>query len=227
MFILNQMELFLSKFNKKQAEAIQAYIASNVIREKDFRGIATVTGADVAYSEEIACAAFVTLRFPDLAVIEEAFVIADAVVPYRSGFLAFREGPSLVEAYARLKQKPELLVFDGHGIAHPRRAGLASHLGLLFDTPSIGCAKENLCGTFQAPAALRGSFSKIIDREECIGAAVRTQEKTDFVFVSIGHRIDLSSAIEYVLYLSKFRIPEPIRLAHILATEELERYLKG
>jgi deoxyribonuclease V len=220
------MELFPDKFTVKTARAIQAYVAAHVSAKKDFREISCITGVDVSYSDDIASVAFVTLRFPDFAETDRLCAITRADVPYRPGFFAFREGPPIVRAYGNLKQKPELLLFDGHGVAHPAGAGLASHLGLFLDTPSIGCAKSMLCGEYEPPPAIRGSFSKIRQDNETIGVALRTKDNHKPVFVSVGHRIDLATAVEFVLFSCRdHRVPEPIRLAHRLSGQCLKDYL--
>jgi deoxyinosine 3'endonuclease (endonuclease V) len=137
---------------------------------------------------------------------------------YRTGLLAFREGPAIMKAISRLPLRPDLMVFDGHGIAHPRRFGIACHIGLLTGIASIGCAKTRLIGNYQAPAADRGSFSVLADKGEIVGAVVRTRTNVAPVFVSIGHGIGLSDSIRHVLHCCrKYRLPETTRQADRLA----------
>ena len=220
------MELFPDKFSKRKAAGIQKHLAEKVITTKDFKEITTVTGADVAYANDLAAAAFVTLRLPDLSPVDRICVITRPGISYIPGYLAFREGPPLVDAYSHMATTPELIVFDGHGVSHPAGAGLATHMGIFFNTPSIGCAKEHLCGDYTEPPGRRGSFSRITIEGKPVGAAVRTREGVKPIFVSTGHRIDLETAIEYILFLTpSFRIPEPVRRAHMLAEKSLADYL--
>lgn len=222
------MELFPEKFSQKKAKSIQSYLARNVVKQKDFNELSSITGVDVSYADDVASVAFVTLRLLDFVELERLCVITKAGVSYKPGFLAFREGPPIIDAYGQLRQKPELFLFDGHGIAHPVRAGLATHMGIYFDTPAIGCAKEIFCGEYKPPAYLRGSYSGIRDEGELIGAALRTQNSLKPVFVSIGHRIDLGSAIQYTLFTCRqHRLPDPVRLAHQLSKSSLAGYLRN
>jgi deoxyribonuclease V len=141
--------------------------------------------------------------------------------PYVPGLLSFREGPAVLDALDKLKSPPDLLIFDGHGLAHPRRFGLACHLGLLVDIPAIGCAKSRLCGQYEEPGPHRGDTMPLIDKGEVVGAAVRTRAGVKPVFVSIGHRVDLPTSIHYVLACCRgYRLPETTRWAHRLAGAE-------
>ncbi len=155
------------------------------------------------------------VEFPGLEVaeVEVAEVVTD--FPYIPGLLSFREIPVLVETLARLSLAPDLLVVDGQGRAHPRRIGIASHVGLLYDMPTIGCAKSILVGTHEELGQEAGVHAALVDRDEVVGAAVRTRDSTKPVYVSIGHKVDLQSAVEWVLACTKgYRLPEPTRLAH-------------
>jgi deoxyribonuclease V len=135
--------------------------------------------------------------------------------PYIPGLLSFREAPVCLEAVGKLRRQPDLFVIDGQGVAHPRRLGLASHLGLFFDRPTIGCAKSRLIGTYDEPGPEKGACSPLYDREEVIGAVVRTRSRVKPVFVSVGHKCTLEDAIHVTLACTtRYRIPEPTRLAH-------------
>lgn len=155
---------------------------------------------------------------------EDAFRIVDSAVvckevdfPYLPGLLGFREVPVLAAAFAALKTKPEVTLVDAHGTSHPRRFGSAAHLGVVSNIPTVGCAKSLLCGTFKEPGNPRGSWSPLMDDDECIGAVLRARAGVAPVFVSSGHRCDLESALALVLRCSpRYRVPEPIRLAHEL-----------
>jgi deoxyribonuclease V len=134
------------------------------------------------------------------------------------GLLAFREGPSILAALATLKAQPDVLIFDAQGLAHPRRMGLAAHLGVVLDIPSVGCAKSRLVGTYRVPGELKGSWEPLVDEGEVIGAVVRTRGRVRPVFLSVGHRVDLETAIALVLGCTpRYRLPEPTRWAHRVA----------
>jgi deoxyribonuclease V len=152
-------------------------------------------------------------------VIEEQTAVRTVRFPYVPGLLSFREAPAVLAAIRKLRQTPDVLILDGQGQAHPRRMGLASHVGLLADIPTVGCAKSRLCGTFVDPSAERGSRADLMDEDEIIGAVVRTRAGTRCVFVSVGHRVTLDDAVSLVLACcTRYRLPEPTRLAHQLVT---------
>jgi deoxyribonuclease V len=162
-------------------------------------------------------AAVVVIRLPGFHVVETAGVRAQARFPYVPGLLSFRESPAGLEAWEKLRTRPDCLICDGHGYAHPRRFGFACHFGLLVDLPTIGLAKSVLVGRFDPPGAARGSATDLTDAGEVIGAAVRTREGAEPVFVSVGHRIDLPRAVATVLACTAgYRLPEPARRAHAL-----------
>jgi len=204
------------------AIALQREMASRVIRRGKVRTIHLVAGVDVSSSlcSRRARAGVVLLSFPDLATVEEACAEGEISFPYVPGLLTFREGPLVLQAFSRLKSRPDVVFFDGHGIAHPRRLGLASHLGLLLDLPAVGCAKSLYIGEYRAPGEKRGEWSPLRDvGGETIGAAVRTREGVKPIFVSIGHRVDLAEAVRLALAVGGgCRIPEPTRRAHMLVS---------
>jgi deoxyribonuclease V len=205
----------------REAIQLQARLRAKVIPRGGVRRLRLVAGADVAFDKhsDRAYAAVVVLKFPTLETIEEAVVQDRITFPYIPGLLSFREAPSLLRAFLKLKQAPDLIFIDGHGLSHPRSAGIACHIGVLLDRPVIGCAKSVLVGTYEDPGPSRGSVSYLYDGEgRVIGAAVRTRDRVRPVFVSIGHRIGLSQAIRFTLSCGKgYRIPEPLRQAHLLA----------
>lgn len=180
-----------------------------------------ICGADISYSRgsNKIFATLVVISFPDLKTIEESWAFKEAAFPYIPGLLAFREGPALLNAFERLGCQPDLLMFDGHGISHPRGFGIASHMGVLLEKPSIGVAKTRLCGKESQPNFNKGSTAPLLDSQgREIGALVRTRDRVKPVYVSIGHGIDLPTAVEFALKTSpKFRLPEPLRRAHLLA----------
>jgi deoxyribonuclease V len=180
--------------------------------------VRTVAGLDVAYGDDRLAAAAVVLDAGTLEVIEEATAIDSPRFPYVPGLFAFRELPALVEALRSLAVTPDLLVCDGHGLSHPRRFGLACHLGVLTGVPSIGVGKTRLVGSHDEPGTVRGSWSPVTDRGEVVGRALRTQAGVRPVFVSIGHRADLDTACAVTLRLApRYRLPETTRRADRLS----------
>jgi deoxyribonuclease V len=178
-----------------------------------------VAGIDVGIKDGLARAAVVVLTLPQLELIEQACAERPATFPYVPGLLSFREAPAILDALATLTHIPDVLIFDGQGYAHPRRMGIATHIGVLLDHPAIGCAKSRLCGTYQEPGLDRGSRTWLRDGEETIGAVVRTRTRVKPVFVSVGHRVSLPTAIDTVLRCGGgYRLPEPTRRAHRVAS---------
>ncbi len=183
----------------------------------DVSSVHVVAAADISFNkfEKTLYSTVVLVHFPDLTVISIHFLKSVAKFPYIPGYLSFREGPPVIEIFGQIKMKPDVLLCDGQGIAHPRQFGLASHLGLLLDLPSVGCAKSVLVGEFREPARARGSVSPLIYNGKIVGEALRTRAGVKPVFVSPGHKINISDARELILTCSpRYRIPEPIRLAH-------------
>lgn len=204
----------------QEAIALQRRLAERVRREPDLREVRRVAGVDASYRDQTAMGAVVVLDYPTLTVVDYAVARCPVTYPYVPGLLSFREAPAVLQALAQIEVRPDLLIFDGHGIAHPRRLGLASHIGVLLDVPSIGCAKRRLCGTYEMPGTEAGSVSQLYDRDthEAIGAVVRTRTNVRPVFVSIGHRVDVDTAVAYVLACCRGRrLPEPTRWAHKVA----------
>ncbi len=203
----------------EEAVAIQQRLREQVIREGPMPGPGTViVGVDVGFRGELARAAAVAVRFPDLTPLAQEVAEVPVTFPYVPGLLAFREAPAILAALERLPLSPQVLMVDGHGISHPRRMGIATHLGVYLDLPSIGCAKSKLWGRYEMPPDEPGAWSPLRDQEELIGAVLRTQAGASPVFVSIGHRISLENAIATVMACVRgHRLPEPTRLAHLAA----------
>ena len=202
------------KLSEAQALALQAQLATRVEREDRLGEVRLVAGVDVAYDKdsERMIAAAVVLDAQTLAPVETR--IAEDVVcfDYIPGLFSFRELPAIAKALTALESEPDLIVCDGQGIAHPRRFGLACHLGVLFDIPTIGCGKTRLIGQYEAPEKKRGAMAPLHDGGEIVGAAVCTQDATKPVFVSIGHRISLATAAAWINRLSlQYRLPETTR----------------
>jgi len=209
-----------------EARAIQRELAGNVEREDRFGEVRVVAGIDLGLprtgtDEIIGRAALVVMRFPELGVIEERVVERPVTFPYVPGLLSFRELPVALAAFEQVENTPDLVMVDGHGIAHPRRFGIASHLGVLLDVPTIGCAKSILVGRAETPGPNPGDWTPLVHSGETIGAALRTTKRGGPMFVATGHRVSLESAIRLVLAASRgYRLPEPTRLADRLASQK-------
>ena len=203
----------------REAIELQKQLRARVLIEPLTKEIRTIAGADISFNKfsETVYAGIVVLRLPSLEVIEEAGVVSTARFPYISGLLSFREAPSVLEAWEKLKTEPDAVMFDGQGIAHPRRVGIASHMGLILNRPTFGCAKSVLVGRYEEPLPERGSSAPLVDKGEQVGVALRTKTKTQPIFVSPGHLIDLAGAIDLTLRSDGgYRQPEPTRRAHLL-----------
>ena len=213
-----------------EAIAIQARLAPQVVAEGDPRdspdGVRYVAGADIALGKPALSGversngrgAVVLLSYPDLRLIEHHLVDEPVPFPYVPGLLAFREVPVLARAFEKLERTPDLLLVDGHGLSHPRRFGLACHLGLLLDVPTIGVAKSRLVGQHEQPPPEAGGSAELRDGLNLIGLVLRTRDRVSPVYVSVGHRIGLQQAAEWVLRLCRgYRLPEPTRLADQLS----------
>ena len=183
---------------------------------------ATVAGIDVSYDQasNLMFAGVVVMSADGRQVLETAISVVTARFPYIPGLLSFRETPAVIEAWTKLKTRPDCLICDGHGLAHPRRFGIACHLGLLLDLPSIGCAKSLLVGTHRMPPKRRGGVEPLLDQGEQVGSVVRTRHGVAPVYVSQGDRISLDAAVQTVLdTFGGYRLPEPTRRAHLLVNE--------
>jgi len=205
----------------REAIALQRELSARVVRADRIGTVRHVCGIDVGFEQdgEITRAAAVVLAFPGLELVEHAIARRRTSFPYVPGLLSFREIPAVLEALGQLKIRPDLLLCDGQGIAHPRRCGLASHTGLAAGLPSIGVAKTRLVGEHRAPPERRGAWAPLVDAGETIGAVLRTRAGGKPVYVSIGHRVSLPTAIEYVMACcTRYRLPETTRRAHHLAS---------
>lgn len=181
----------------------------------DLNTVRYVAGVDVGVKDNISQAAVVVMTYPDLNPVETVTASQPTPFPYVPGLLSFREGPVLVEAFQQLQHTPDVFVFDGMGRIHPRRMGIAAHMGLWLNKPTVGIGKTHFIGDYSEPAILRGSYSPLTDKGEVIGAVLRTRDKVKPVYVSAGHLMDLESALLLTLACTpKYRLPRPIRLAH-------------
>lgn len=200
-----------------QAVRIQHLLASRIIDSTplDLGAIRTVAGVDVSVKDNISQAAIVVLRFPTFEVLEIVRAQRPTTFPYITGLLSFREGPVLEDAFTRLQTEPDVLLFDGMGRIHPRRIGIAAHMGLWLERPTIGVGKTHLLGTYDAVPETRGGYALLRDRGEVLGAVLRTRERVKPVYISVGHRADLDSSLALVMACTtRYRLPEPIRAAH-------------
>ena len=205
----------------REAMAIQIRLRSR-LRLDGAGPYATVGGVDVSYDSgsDLMFAGVVVMSADGRQGLETATAAVPVRFPYIPGLLSFRETPAVIKAWAKLRTPPECLICDGHGLAHPRRFGIACHLGLLLDLPSIGCAKSLLVGTHRTPGTRRGSMAPLLDRGQQIGAVLRTRTGVSPVFVSQGNRISLTAAVQTVLdAFGGYRLPEPTRRAHLLVNE--------
>lgn len=208
-----------------RARQVQTELAARVSRVDGIDIPRFIAGVDISVNRvrDEARGAVVVLSYPQLELVESRVVEGRVDFPYVPGLLSFREAPLALAAFERLDINPDLVLFDGQGIAHPRRLGLAAHLGLFLDTPSIGCAKSRLCGSCRMPGMEAGSYAELRDGEEVIGAALRTKAGVKPVYVSIGHKVSLASALYWVMRCCRgYRLPEPTRLAHLAAGGKLE-----
>ena len=203
-----------------QAREIQLSLAKMVVTENEVINLRFVAGIDISApdAQGVASGAVVVLRYPELSIVEVKIVEGKITFPYIPGLLSFRESPLILAACERLGNVPDLILIDGQGIAHPRRLGLASHVGLFLDLPTIGCAKSILCGRHRPVGEEAGSHVELLDNGELIGAALRTKSRVKPIYVSVGHKIDLASALQWVINCCRgYRLPEPTRLAHLAA----------
>ncbi len=215
-----------------EARRLQLDLAPRLILRGGPRSPRLIAGADVAYLPALhrLVAAVVVLRRPrhrgsqDWELVEEVVQDGSATFPYVPGLLSFREAPLVLECFAKLKEKPELVLVDGQGIAHPRGFGLASHLGLWLDLPTVGCAKSRLVGEYEEPNASKGAWAKLHYQGKVVGAVVRTRDRVKPLFISPGHKVGITQAVRLALLsTSRYRLPEPTRTAHRLAAEQKRR----
>jgi deoxyribonuclease V len=205
-----------------EAIALQRQLADRIDTRTPLTRCELLAGADVSYNRFSShfFAGVVVLRLPECTIVERKGAVREAPFPYIPGLLSFREAPALLDAFAQLETEPDAIMCDGQGIAHPRRFGIASHLGLWLDQPCFGCAKSRLTGRFKDPGLRAGSVAPLVDGKEVVGEVVRTKDKVQPVFVSAGHKIDLPSAVRLTLASCKgYRIPEPTRQAHLYVNQ--------
>ena len=208
-----------------QAIEIQKNLSARVLTDDATTDVTYIAGVDLSVmrANKTATASVVLLNYPDLDIVDIQTASGNLEFPYVPGLLSFRELPLTLAACEKLSITPDLLIVDGQGIAHPRRFGLASHLGIVMNLPTIGCAKSRLCGSYTEPENELGAYSHLIDKDEIIGAVVRTKHRVKPVYVSIGHKISLDTAIRWIINCCRgYRLPQPTRLAHLAAGGNLQ-----
>jgi deoxyribonuclease V len=213
---------FIRAIDPTEAKKIQEMLRHHCIVERtiDICEIRHVAGADAAYAQDTIYAAVVVMTFPGLEIVEKTCTVQEIPYPYIPGLLSFREGPAILDAFSSLTTVPDLILINGHGYAHPRRVGIASHVGLVLDVPSIGVAQRLLTGNVALPDAAHGSTEPVLDKSEIIGMAVRTVKGAKPVFISAGHKVDLAQAVDIALKTTKIhRITEPIWHADLLSRQ--------
>ena len=198
----------------EKAREIQRRLSERVVTRSGLRKISFVGGADVSVKEDRGCAVCVVMKFPELEMVEEVMAEGRVRFPYIPGLLTFREGPLLLEAFAKLKKEPDVMIFDGQGIAHPLGLGLASHIGVVLGRPTVGCAKSRLVGEYREPGPDKGCASALVYRGRRVGSVVRTRAGVRPVFVSPGNQVGFDSSVSLVLDCARrYRLPEPTRAA--------------
>ena len=203
-----------------EARVLQQKLSTQVLKEDRLGPVRYVAGTDCGFKDggKLTRAVVAVLAYPGLELVEYAVAERPTDFPYIPGLLSFREVPALLAAFDKLKQTPDLLLCDGQGIAHPRRFGIACHLGVTLGIPSIGVAKSRLVGSHREPALAAGSRAPLLDRGEEIGSVLRTKDKTNPLYISVGHRLSLDTAVTYVLACCRgYRLPETTRWADGLA----------
>ncbi len=184
-----------------------------------------VAGADAAFLENDVLAAACLFTYPDMELIDTQTAVMECFFPYIPGLLSFREGPAVISAVRKLKNRPDVLLLDGQGIAHPQMIGIASHVGVLLDMPTVGCAKSRLVGEFREPGPKRGSMSALIYKEQRVGTVLRSKDGVRPLFISPGHLVDFQDSVDLALFCARgFRLPEPTRAAD-LETKKLKKKL--
>lgn len=206
----------------EEAARVQTELRTRLVLAWDNRPVTTIGGVDVSIKSESTRAAIVVLSYPDLTPLEAVLADTPLIFPYIPGLLAFREGPAVLAAWAKLQNKPDLMMFDGQGIAHPRGVGIASHMGLWLERSTIGVAKSRLYGRHAEVGLASGGRANLLDKQgNIIGTVLRTRERTNPLYISPGHLMDVETATEFVLASCRgYRLPEPTRWAHKVAGGE-------
>ncbi|MCX8027880.1 MAG: deoxyribonuclease V [Thermodesulfovibrionales bacterium] len=215
--------MLLNPKSLDDAKIIQKHLQKKIRVEPLLKKPRIISAVDAAFYKSFTIATACSYEYDSLVLIEEAFSIKETSFPYIPGFLAFREGPAMIEAIEKLQAVPDVIIFDGHGIAHPFGIGIASHIGVILDMPTIGCAKSRLIGEFEGLDTHKGSYSYLTYKKNIIGAVLRTKDNVSPIYVSVGHKIDLKTSLNLILHATgKYRIPIPVRHADLL-TKRIKR----
>ena len=223
---------FKKNITPKEARELQLKLREKVTEKNQFDKIKIICGIDLSIikdDKKLICG-IVSFTYPELEIIEQVSRVVDETFPYIPGLLSFREGPAILATFKDLKHTPNLLVFDGHGVAHPRGLGIASYIGVLLERPAIGIAKKKLFGNYEEPENEAGKFSYLLHPldKRVIGAVLRTRKNVKPVFVSVGHKITLEKVIELSIAFQRgYRIPEPTRQAHMFVNEVRREMLEN
>ncbi len=215
--------------NPNEAVQIQQILRDKIIIESRFSKFEYITAVDTDFNDKInrIYAAAVTIKYPEMTEVERVAAEMDAIFPYIPALLSFREGPVILKALSRLSVLPDVIIFPGHGIAHPRSFGMASHLGLIVDLPSIGCARKKLSGEFRMPPDEKGGCSSLFVANMEVGFVYRTKDNVKPMFISPGHKCGIRDSLEIVKKcLTDYRMPEPLRLAHLYANKYRQSAIK-
>lgn len=220
---------FYDSLSITEARSLQEKLRDNIRLDPIKENIKTIAGADISLNRfsEVIYAGIIILRYTDLQPLAYSLIKGITRFPYIPGFLAFREVPALVAAWQQIPVKPDVLMLDGHGIAHPRRMGIAAHFGSLVAVPTMGCAKKILFGKYEEPGISKGAYTPIRDKEEIIGYALRSKDKVKEVFISPGSRMRMEDSLRIATHcVGRYRLPEPTRRAHefvnLFRTDKLE-----
>ncbi len=217
--------LFPSDYCRSILLAAQKLVADRAIIRDDFAPIRLIAGVDQAFAGDFILSGIVVLDYASLEVMERVYSVERVNFPYIPTFLSFREGPAIVSAFRKLKQRPDMLMVDGAGINHPRHAGIATHIGVALDVPTIGITKKILCGTGKEPDKI-GEAAPLLYKGKKIGWLLKSSKRGRAIIVAPGHRVSLESSLSIVrLCLRGHKLPEPSRLAHLYVNEEKEKYL--
>lgn len=204
----------------KEAVKCQKELIPKIKLSPDCHHIRTIAGADASYQNGFIIGGITLLGYPELTLLDREYRLKKVKFPYVSGLLTFREGPVFIDLFRKINWTPDIILFDGQGIAHPRCMGIATHMGLWLDRPTIGCAKSRLIGSYASPGLRKGDYSLLFHKGMIIGAVLRTRDHVKPLFISPGNHINLEKAIQVTLScISKYRIPEPVRQAHLFVNQ--------
>jgi len=218
-------DLFPSDHSRNSLLSAQKLAAERAVIRDDFAPIKLIAGADQAFAGDMILSGIVVLDYPSLEIVERVFSIEQGIFPYIPTFLSFREGPAIISAFEKLKNRPDILMVDGAGINHPRRAGIATHVGVVLDVPTIGITKKLLCGSGEEPVEV-DEASPLLFETRKVGWLLKSIKRGRAIIVAPGHRVSLESSLSIVRScLRGHKLPEPARLAHLYANEEKKRFL--